>query len=255
MSQLISLVLPAYNEQNRLPASLKKIKEYIETSKHQFEVLVIVEKSNDDTLKIAREITKSDPRFQIIDNIVHRGKGFAVRSGMQKASGDIQFFMDVDLSTPLKEVDTFLDYFLSNPEVAVVIGNRKHPNSNIVKKQNVIRQKMGESFNRFVHWITGFPDFKDTQCGFKAFRKPASQEIFSLQKLDHFAFDVEVLMLAKELNYTTHALPVEWVNSTESKVRIVQDSMKMLKDLFLVRRLIRQSLTERSHLLKSSQPH
>ena len=242
--QKISLVIPAYNEERRLPASLHKMLVHFKNVPYELEVLAMIEKSKDRTVEVSKEVVKSDLRFQIVDNKVQRGKGYAVRSGMNRATGDVVIFMDADLSTPLEEVDSFVKYFNENPLVDVVIGSRAHAKSQIVKSQHPLRKNMGRIFNKFVQLLAG-EGITDTQCGFKAFRREACVEIFSRQKLDGFAFDVEVLMLARLLGFKIDVLPVKWVNDEDSKVRIVRDSLKMLRDLIKTRWLVARSLREK----------
>ncbi len=245
----VSLVIPAYNEERRLPASLQKMLVHFKNIPYELEVLAMIEKSKDRTVEASQAVVKHDPRFQVIDNKVQRGKGFAVRSGMTRATGDLIIFMDADLSTPLEEVDAFIKYFSENPLVDVVIGSRAHAKSQIVKSQHPLRRNMGRIFNKFVQLLAG-EGITDTQCGFKAFRREACTEIFSRQKLDGFAFDVEVLMLARLLGFKIDVLPVKWVNDEDSKVRIVRDSLKMLRDLIKTRWLVARSLREKPPVLR-----
>jgi len=234
----ISIVVPAYNEAQRLPHSLRLLREYFGSrSSRSYEVLVVVEHSTDGTLELAREAASEQANFHVIDNPVQRGKGCAVRSGMVKARGAIVFFMDADLSVPLEEIDRFLAHFEAHPEDAVLLGSRQHPGSRVERRQGLFRQSMGKTFNRILRALSLLP-FRDTQCGFKAFRREAAREIFSLQTIDGFAFDVEVLLLAQALGFRIRELPVRWLNSPESKVHIVTDSLRMLGDAFTVRRRV-----------------
>jgi len=240
----LSLVIPAYNEERRLPASLVDVKTFFTKIAIPLEVLVMVETSSDRTLEKSREVTKDDPRFQIIDNQVHKGKGYAVKSGMTRARGDVVFFMDADLSTPLSEVIKFLGHFADHPETDVVIGSRADAKSQVLKRQSLFRQSLGRGFNKFVQ-LFGIRGIKDTQCGFKAFRQKACKEVFSRQTLNGFAFDVEVLLLAQKMGFKIDVVPVRWVNSTDSKVRIFIDPLKMLIDLLQIRLRVRKTLRAR----------
>jgi glycosyltransferase involved in cell wall biosynthesis len=238
----LSLVIPAYNEERRLPRSLTDIKTFFgKFPEGSIEVLAIVEKSSDRTLELARAAVSGDSRFEIVDNLVHRGKGYAVRSGMLRAKGEIVFFMDADLSTPLSEVFKFIGYFGDNPACDVLIGSRRDPNSAIIKRQNWFRQSLGRGFNHFVK-IFGVRGIKDTQCGFKAFRARPCADVFSRATIDGFAFDVEALMLAQEMGYRIDTHPVVWVNSPDSKVRVLIDPLKMLWDLLRIRYRVRRAL-------------
>lgn len=244
-----TLVIPAYNEERRLPASIRDLRAffpYAESSSPQMEILIVVEKSKDRTVELAREAAAGDPRIQVIDNQVHRGKGFAVKSGMLKAKGDLVIFMDADLSTPLAEVFSFLAHFMQNPETDVIIGSRAEAKSKVMKKQTWLRRNMGRGFNKFVK-LFGVSGIQDTQCGFKGFRAKPAREVFSRQTLDGFAFDVEILMLAQNMGYKIDILPVRWVNSEDSKVRILIDPLKMLIDLLKTKWLVRRTLRLRPH--------
>ncbi len=248
----LTLVIPAYNEAGRLPESLRSISAFFSKwPDSSVEVLAIIEHSNDRTLELSREAVKSDPKITVIDNVVHKGKGFAVKSGMLKARGDLVFFMDADLSTPLSEVLKFVAHFSDHPETSVVIGSRADSRSKILRRQNWFRQSLGRGFNAFVQTF-GIRGIKDTQCGFKAFRSAAVADIFSRQSINGFAFDVEVLVLARRLGYKIDVLPIIWVNSPDSKVRVLIDPLKMLWDLIKVRRRVSRSLRARPALKKSA---
>ena len=174
----LSIIIPAYNEAHRLPASLGKVVEFCGGLTFSHEILVVVEKSTDGTLELAMRAVSKQANFQVIDNRVQRGKGHAVRSGMLRARGAHVFYMDADLSVPLPEILKFLDYFVRKSPVDVLIGNRKHAQSEIVVRQNVLRRKMGECFNGILQALTRI-ELRDTQCGFKAFRRDAAREIFT----------------------------------------------------------------------------
>ena len=237
MEPYLSIVIPAWREARRLPAALRALGEY-DWQGRGVEVLIVVEQSPDGTLELARELAAqqahSSLHFSVIDNGPQIGKGHAVRSGMLAARGAIVFYMDADLSVPLVEIDAFLRYFEGHPEAAVVVGNRQHPNSRITKSQAWLRRSMGQTFNRLLSALA-LTEIRDTQCGFKAFRREAAQAIFSRQRVNGFAFDVEVLMLAHRLRFTVRDLPVEWRNSPDSRVSIVRDSLRMLWDAVKIR--------------------
>ena len=237
----LTLVIPAFNEERRLPETLQRLGEFCKDLEITWEVLVIVEKSEDRTLDLAKAAAARQANFRVIDPEVHRGKGFAVRQGMLAAQGELVLFMDADLSVPLEEIPVFFEYQKAHPDVDVLVGSRKHAQSRIIKRQRWLRQRMGEAFNWILRRVAGIR-IRDTQCGFKAFRRPAAQAIFSRQQIDGFAFDVEALLLAERLGFCVIELPVQWINSPDSKVRIVRDSLRMLRDAIRVRRLVNCSL-------------
>lgn len=240
----VSLVIPAYNEAHRLEASVRALREFLAYSRHPHEVILVVERSTDGTLELARQLTAGQAAFRVIGNPDQRGKGHAVRTGMAAARGDIAFFMDTDLSTPLPEIDRFLTHFEAHPEVDILIGNRQHAQSAIMKKQSFLRRKMGQTFNTILRLIARIR-VKDTQCGFKAFRRTAREAIFPLQTIEGFAFDVELLILAERLSYSVADLPVEWHNAEGSKVHIIRDSWRMLRDAVRIRSGVEQRLARK----------
>ncbi|MDB5694444.1 MAG: hypothetical protein JWO81_3507 [Alphaproteobacteria bacterium] len=234
----LSIVIPAWNEEKRLPAALVRLDQLRQEFPAECEVIVVVEEGTDATLEMARHFAATHRGFEILDGGSHRGKGHAVRLGMQRALGKFIFYMDADLSVPLEEIGPFLDYFKLHPEVALIAGNRAHALSRITRRQSWLRRTMGKLFNRLLQ-MARLACLHDTQCGFKAFRREAAHAIFARQKLDGFAFDVEVLLLAERLGYPIADLPVEWLNSPESKVRILRDSLRMLWEVARLKRMTR----------------
>jgi dolichyl-phosphate beta-glucosyltransferase len=233
----ISLVIPAYNEKGRIAASLRQVVAYSTSRAAPCEIVLVVEKSTDGTLDLGRELLRDVPGAVVIDNQEQRGKGHAVRTGMLRASGELVFFMDLDLSTPLCEIDMFVARAQEFPSVDIWIGNRRHALTEIVRRQTLVRQSMGRTFNWLVRRLA-LGDLLDTQCGFKLFRRHTVAPVFERQTLDGFSFDVEVLLIAQRLGFEIRDLPVQWENSPESKVRLVRDSARMFMDLLLVRRRV-----------------
>lgn len=230
----VSIIIPAYNEAMRLPASIQKIRKVFLSETWEF--LIVVEPSTDDTVSAARVAVDGDPRFEIITNSMSRGKGFAIKTGMLRARGEIIFFMDADLSVPLRFVNEFLHF--SN-DADVLIGSRRHPASMITIHQPWLRETAGRLFNCALR-LAGVTCFADTQCGFKAFRREAAQEIFSRLEQDGFGFDVELLALAEILGFRVLELPVEWANASDSKVRPLRDGVRALRDAVLAVRRARR---------------
>jgi dolichyl-phosphate beta-glucosyltransferase len=247
---VLTLVIPAFNEAARLPQSLVELQRHSSGWDFPYEIIVVVEPSSDHTLELAKTAAKSFPELKVIANPVHRGKGFAVRTGMLAANGELVFFTDSDLSTPLKDLDRAVALFKAQPDIDLIVGSRKHPDSQILQHQSPMRELMGNTFNRLVRALAGFK-FLDTQCGFKGFRADAAREIFERAQIDGFSFDVELLLLAEAMNFVVMEVPVHWSNSPESKVKVVGDSLKMLRDLFQVRKIVRDVMNRRPLAVES----
>jgi glycosyltransferase involved in cell wall biosynthesis len=232
----VSLVIPAFNEAHRLEASFRALREYLGGAEWSHEVVLVVERSTDGTLDLARRLAAGQAAFRVLGNEEQRGKGHAVRCGMLAATGGIRFFMDADLSTPLAEIGRFLEVFRARPATDILIGNRQHAMSRILRRQSWLRERMGQTFNKVLRKITRLP-FADTQCGFKAFRSRVAEPLFGAQRVDGFAFDVEILLLAQKRGYVIEDLPVEWRNAEGSKVHMIRDSWRMLRDAWKLRAL------------------
>lgn len=240
MTGSVSIVIPAYEEARRLPRTLEQLAEWRTGCAFPTDILIVVEPSTDGTREIAAAAAAREPNLRVLEYPTQRGKGYAVRTGVRAAQGDFIFYMDADLSVPLREVQVFMDYFRSHPDIDVLFGNRQHPASRIMQRQSRFRETLGQSFNAVLRALR-LAEVRDTQCGFKAFRCEAAHRIFARQQLDGFAFDIEVLLLAKRFGYRLADLPVEWINSEESKVRLVRDSARMLWDAIRVRRMLAAS--------------
>lgn len=231
----VSLVIPAYNEVHRLEASFRALREYLGSVPWSREVILVVERSTDGTLDLACRLAAGQADFRVLGLEDQRGKGRAVRVGMREARGEISFFMDADLSTPLPEIGAFLQVFAERPQTDILIGSRQHPQSRLTQRQSWLREHMGQTFNRLMRSLTRLP-FADTQCGFKAFRAQARSVLFAEQQVDGFAFDVELLLLAQKHGFRVEDLPVEWRNAEGSKVHLLRDSARMLRDAWRLRR-------------------
>lgn len=232
----VSIVVPAYAEERRIGAAVRAFGTLAREFPRLREVIVVVEPSGDRTAEVARAAAAENPRVRVVENEKHRGKGFAVRTGMLQAKAGIVFFMDADLSVPLRHVVPFVAHLDAHPQAAAVIGSRRHPRSVVSKRQHFLRERAGRAFNRLVRGL-GLSASKDTQCGFKAFRREAAQRIFSAAQIDGFAFDTEVLLLARKFGLRVDELPVEWINDRETKFRPLRDGWISFRDLLRVRRL------------------
>ena len=208
----ISVVIPAYNEENRLPSTLEKVQAYLRETPWEFtEVLVIDDGSRDGTVAAAEHAGA-----RVLRNPGNRGKGYSVRHGMLKAQGEWTLFTDADLSTPVEELEK-LWAASARDHAKVAFGSRALDRSLVGVHQPVFRESMGRLFNFLMRVVTGLP-FRDTQCGFKLFETAAAREIFQRQRLDGFGFDVEVLYIAAQLGYRMQEVPVRWNDAAGTKV-------------------------------------
>lgn len=230
----VSIVVPAYAEEQRIGPTVRALCALAKEFPRLREVLVVTESSGDRTADVAWEAAAGDALVRVLENPEHRGKGFAVRTGMLSAAGEIVFFMDADLSVPLRYVEPFVAHLDAHPETAAAIGNRRHPSSVISKRQPFLRERAGRLFNHVVRRL-GLSASKDTQCGFKAFRRAAAREIFTRARIDGFAFDAEVLLIAERLGMRVDDLPVEWINDEHTKFHALRDGWRSVRDLWRVR--------------------
>ncbi|HRD01561.1 MAG TPA: glycosyltransferase family 2 protein [Candidatus Saccharicenans sp.] len=228
----LSIIIPAYNEEKRIGSTLRQIIDCLRVRNSSAEIIVVNDGSTDRTASLARTILTDWPWSKIISFEKNRGKGAAVKEGVLQANGELILVTDADLSTPIEELEKF--WPLAAEHYDLIIGSRALPASDIKKRQSWLRETMGKFFNLLVRWLV-LPDFKDTQCGFKLFRKEASREIFARIKTTGFAFDVEVLLLARQLGYKIAEVPVVWINSPDSRVRLLGSSVKMLFELLRIR--------------------
>jgi glycosyltransferase involved in cell wall biosynthesis len=221
----ISIIIPAYNEEKRLPSTLSTVKTYLASGHWEFsEVVVVDDGSRDQTAGVAR-----DAGARVIQNPGNRGKGYSVRNGMLNAKGDWALFSDADLSAPIDELEK-LWVAVQKDGAKAAIGSRALDRSLIGVHQPAFRENMGRVFNLLMRLETGLP-FRDTQCGFKLFEAAAAREIFKRQRLDGFGFDVEVLFIAKRLGYRTLEIPVRWNDVAGTKVSMVSGAKGFLDPL------------------------
>ena len=228
----LSVIIPAYNEERRLPKTLKAVYEYLSRQSYDYEILVVSDGSKDRTADVAREAGRGIPNFRVIDNEENCGKGCVVRQGLLEARGEYRIFMDADNSTSIDHFEKMRPYFEQGLEV--VIGSRDIKGAKITVPQSWIRRRLGDSFNLIVQTVAGLWGIWDTQCGFKGFTAKAAQDIFSRATIDRWAFDVEALVIAKNLGYEIKQIPVTWINDPESKVKL-EGMIKMLLEVIKVR--------------------
>ena len=228
----LSVIIPAFNEENRIGSSLTKIYEYLKKRAYDFEIIVVDDGSKDKTLNLLSEYSQNIPNLIVLKNESNVGKGFSVKKGLLKSRGEIILFTDADMSTPIEEIDKLIHWLKNGYQIA--IGSRDLPESQVKRHQTWYRELMGKIFNKIIRLILNL-DYHDTQCGFKCFRNNAASEIFKSMKLCGFSFDVEMLFIAKHLGIKVKEVPVCWYNSPDTKVKIVRDSLKMLWDILKLR--------------------
>jgi glycosyltransferase involved in cell wall biosynthesis len=227
----LSIIIPSYNEELRLPGTLDRIAAYLQRSRDATEVLVVDDGSKDRTAAVAESYRGKIPSLRVVSNGVNRGKGYSVRHGVQEARGRIALFTDADLSAPIEEAGKLIEA-LENSDVA--IGSRAVDRSLITVHESAFREFAGILFNKIVRVILWLP-FVDTQCGFKAFRREKCGVIFEQQRIERFGFDPELLYLARHHGLRTVEIPVRWGHSAETKVSMLRDSIQMFIDVFAIR--------------------
>lgn len=229
----LSIVIPAYNEELRLPATLERIAAYLKTCGHTAEVLVVDDGSLDRTAAVAESFRERLPALRVVPNGINHGKGFSVRHGVQKARGRIVLFTDADLSAPIEEADKLIGA-LKTKNCAVAIGSRAVDRRLITVHESPFREFAGILFNKLVRLILWLP-FVDTQCGFKAFDRERCRILFEQQTIERFGFDPELLYLARHHGLRAVEIPVRWGHSPATKVSMLRDSSQMFLDVFKIR--------------------
>jgi len=226
----LSIVIPAYNEEDRLADSLNRILAFVASRPHPSEIVVVENGSTDRTAEVAEAFARKNSNLRVLRERA-RGKGLAVRRGILAAAGEYRFICDVDLSMPIEQVTRFLPPLL--PDAAIAIASREAPGAARFSEP-AYRHWIGRGFNVLVR-LLAVPGLHDTQCGFKCFRADAAEELFRLQVLNGWTFDVEVLFLARRKGYPVVEVPIPWTHVPGSRVRLVRDSLAMLTDLVRIR--------------------
>jgi dolichyl-phosphate beta-glucosyltransferase len=239
-SPLLSIIIPAYNEEQRLPATLQTIHAFLKKQSYAAEVLVVENGSSDRTLNLAQEATKTMKEVKALHSEA-RGKGIAVKLGMQAAKGDYRFICDVDLSMPIEEVNQFIPPLLQDS--AVAIASREAPGA-VRYGEPFYRHFIGRVFNLMVR-LFALPGLHDTQCGFKCFRSDVAEKVFPRMTIIGWTFDVEALVIARRLGYQIEEVPIPWYYNPNSKVRVGRDSLTMARDLLVIRWNILRGIYDR----------
>jgi dolichyl-phosphate beta-glucosyltransferase len=227
-----SIVIPAYNESQRIASSLDKIIAFVTEQHWPTEILVVNDGSRDNTSEIVREYAKTHPSVRLIENPGNRGKGYTVRHGMSQATGDILLFSDADLSSPIQESKKLFAAIQSGADVA--IGSRWLQAELQTERQPFYRQVFGRMFNLLLRITLGLK-YKDTQCGFKAFTRKAAQTLFPRQRIERWGFDPELLFLSLKYGFRVEEIPVEWAHDDRSKINPVTDGFKMFLEMLHIR--------------------
>jgi glycosyltransferase involved in cell wall biosynthesis len=225
----LSIIIPAYNEESRLPNTLEQVYTFLEKQTYTAEVLVIENGSQDRTFEVAQAFAGQHPLVSVLQE-KERGKGNAVRRGMLEARGEYRFMCDADLSMPVDEINCFLPPALNNFDI--VIGSREAPGA-VRYNEPQYRHLGGRAVNTIIR-LLALPGLNDTQCGFKCFRAPVAEDLFRRQTLTGWSFDIELLYMARKRGYTIVELPIHWYFNPESKLNVVRDAIKMVMDILTI---------------------
>ena len=237
LTPFLSIIIPAHNEENRLPGTLEQVFDFLKKQSFSSEVIVVENGSSDRTYQITQAFAKQNNDLRVIRND-QRGKGLATRRGVSEATGDYLFFCDADLSMPIEEISKFLPPQL--PHVDIAIASREAPGA-VRYHEPYYRHLTGRVFNTLIRLLV-LPGLQDTQCGFKCIRAEVARDIFPYQTLTGWAFDVELLYIARRHGYQLVEIPIHWYFNADSKISVFRDSLRMFLDLLLIRRNARCGL-------------
>lgn len=234
---LLSIIIPAHNEEQRLPPSLAKIDHFLQTQPYQAEVIIVENGSKDRTTEVAQAFAKDHPYVRVM-NVTTRGKGLAVKAGMLAAHGEYRFICDTDLSMPIEEIVKFLPPYGDGYDIN--IGTREGKESKRIGEPEY-RHIIGR-INTLIIKLTVLRGFEDTQCGFKMFSAAAAEDLFSVQRMSGIGFDIEILFIAKRRGYKIREVPITWYFDADSRMRLVQDSLKLLTEIWEIQQNWRKGL-------------
>jgi dolichyl-phosphate beta-glucosyltransferase len=227
-----SIVIPAYNEAARIPATLEAVTACVRSRGWSAEVVVVDDGSRDATAEVVRAFAARAPEVRLLQNSGNRGKGFSVRNGLLRSLGEVVMFTDADLSAPIEEAEDLFAAIAGGADIA--IGSRWLERSRQTIRQPFYRRFFGRCFNGVTRAIMGLP-FADTQCGFKAFTRAAAQTVSQLQTIDRWGFDPEILFIALKRGYRIEEVPVSWAHDERTRISYLKDGMRMLQDIAIVR--------------------
>jgi glycosyltransferase involved in cell wall biosynthesis len=227
-----SIIIPAYNESTRIPATLESVVECIRRRGWSAEVIVVDDGSTDSTADVVRAFAVNAPEVRLAQNPGNRGKGFSVRSGLMQAQGEVVMFTDADLSSPIDEAELLFKAIRKGADIA--IGSRWLERSRQTIRQPLYRQFFGRCFNAVTRAVMGLP-FADTQCGFKAFTREAAHTVCQLQTIESWGFDPEILFIAIKRGFWIIEVPVSWAHDERSRMSYLRDGIRMLADIAIIR--------------------
>lgn len=228
----MGVIVPAFNEEARIASSLRRIVEYYSTQKYTWHVTVISDGSSDGTDALVSEFAAQHPEISLITYQPNRGKGYAVRRGMLEVEGDLLLFCDADLATPQEETEKLLAHIELGADIA--IGSRPMRESRLERRQPWYRELFGRLANGLVQ-LLAIRGIQDTQCGFKLFQRDVARDVFKRCTMDGFSFDLEALMVARDLGYRIDEIPIRWSHQEGSKVVLMRDGPRALRDLIILR--------------------
>jgi glycosyltransferase involved in cell wall biosynthesis len=227
-----SIIIPAYNESARIAGTLERVLAYTAERSWDAEIIVVNDSSRDNTADIVRSYLGKNPRLRMLENPGNRGKGYSVRNGMLHANGEILLFSDADLSSPIEEADQLFAAIMQGADIA--IGSRWLRTELQTQRQPLHRQIVGRVFNMLLRLTLGL-NFKDTQCGFKAFTRRAAKAIFPQQQIERWGFDPELLFLARRFNFKVVEVPVAWAHREGTQISPLRDGTRMFFEMLQIR--------------------
>jgi len=240
-SPFLSIIIPAHNEETRLPHTLEQALAFLKTQAYDFEILVVENGSSDRTFEIASEFARAHPNLHVIREELP-GKGRAVRRGMLEAKGQHRFMCDADLSMSIEQLNRFLPPALENVDIA--IGSREAKGS--IRVDEPLYRHLGGRVINFAIRLLILPGLNDTQCGFKCFTASAAEQVFSRQRLMGWSFDIELLFIARRRGLSIREIPIRWRFDAETKLSAVQDALRMVRDIFQIHKNARHGLYDRN---------
>lgn len=227
----LSIILPAHNEATRLPRALQQVDAYLVQQAYRAEVIVVENGSSDATATVARDFAAEHPYVRVFEETA-RGKGLAIKRGMLEATGEFRFFADVDFSMPVDQLGRFLPEGIAGYDIA--IGSREAPGA-VRYEEPWYRHFMGR-VNTWIVKLLALPHFEDTQCGFKLFRAAVAEDLFGVSRMGGIGFDVEVLYIAMQRGYRVNEIGIDWYFDPDSRMRLIQDSLHILREIVQIRR-------------------